>query len=503
MKDIKTVKTEEPKLVRTLGLKESITITTGTVVGVGLFTVGANCVGIMGSGVIVCTLIAMLVCIIPALMYAEMGAALPYAGGTYEYAKRAINKPVANIAAWHYIIAVISACASESLAFSNYFSWIFKGLGFDIAIDNRIIAFILMLFFVVINFRGVKMSSRWQNGFVAFFWSASLIWMIRMVGEVDFANYLPDSLVAMPGFHDFVLVVTYLWWCFAGFETVVGMGGEIKYPQINVPRALKISPFLIFAVTALFQFFLIGVVPTELIGNLAEADAPYAEGLTMAGYVGFPLIFLCIAIAFGGDMSTMNPGVGAPSRYIFQMGKDHVLPGIFGKTHKKFKTPYVAITFVGIAAFLLILTNSIVVIAEISMVSLFWCYIIGFISFIFLRIREPELKRPFKLKLGIPGAVISVIIYGIMTWSLGLRYFLLSLIITGACLLFYVLFSRKHSLSSEELKKIREAEAAELEEDIPSEEEKKKMDKGYLIWKFAVGTVFILTLAVYVIAFVL
>ena len=109
-------------LNRELGMKEGISITTGTVVGVGLFTTGAQCVGIMGSGIILLTFISLLICILPAFMYAEMGAALPYAGGTYNYAKRAINVPVANIAAWHYLLALIAMCSTESLAFSNYFS---------------------------------------------------------------------------------------------------------------------------------------------------------------------------------------------------------------------------------------------------------------------------------------------------------------------------------------------------------------------------------------------
>lgn len=60
-------------LNRQLGMREGITITTGTVVGVGLFTTGAQCVGIMGAGVILLTFIGLLICILPALMYAEMG----------------------------------------------------------------------------------------------------------------------------------------------------------------------------------------------------------------------------------------------------------------------------------------------------------------------------------------------------------------------------------------------------------------------------------------------
>ena len=73
---------EEKKktLKRTFGMREAVTITVGTVVGVGLFTTGANVVGDLGPAVILATLVAMLISIYPSLLYAEMGAALPYAG---------------------------------------------------------------------------------------------------------------------------------------------------------------------------------------------------------------------------------------------------------------------------------------------------------------------------------------------------------------------------------------------------------------------------------------
>ena len=231
-------------LNRQLGMREGITITTGTVIGVGLFTTGANCVGIMGAGIILLTFIGLLICILPAFMYAEMGAALPYAGGTYNYAKRAISLPVANISAWHYLMALIACCSTESLAFSNYFSWIFKGMGMEVVVDNRIIAAILMFIFVFINYRGVKVSGRWQNAFVFFFWSVSAVWMLTMIHNIDFSNYLPETLTTFPGFKAWVEILTWIWWCYAGFETCVGMGGRDKissdqYPQSAVSVAIR------------------------------------------------------------------------------------------------------------------------------------------------------------------------------------------------------------------------------------------------------------------------
>ena len=116
------------------------------------------------------------------------------------------------------------------------------------------------------------------------------------------------------------------------------MGAETKYPQYTLPRALKVSVFLVFAVNALFQWFLVGLVPHEFYHILAVADAPYAEGLRAAGLVGFPIILLCIGIAFGGDLSTINPGIAAPARYIYTMAEDGSLPKFLCKVHPKYKT---------------------------------------------------------------------------------------------------------------------------------------------------------------------
>ena len=111
---------KENKLVRVLGLKESISMTIGTVVGVGLFTCGSAQIGLVGSWIIGFTFIALLISIWPCLIYGEMSAALPCAGGTYNYAKRGLNRVWANMAGWHYIISVVAIGAIREGADSIY-----------------------------------------------------------------------------------------------------------------------------------------------------------------------------------------------------------------------------------------------------------------------------------------------------------------------------------------------------------------------------------------------
>ena len=161
--------------MRALGLKESISMTIGTVVGVGLFTCGSSQIGYVGSGIIVITFLSLLISIWPCLIYGEMSAALPCAGGTYNYAKRGLNRVWANLAGWHYIISVVGIGAGETLAFSNYFKILFGELGINIeGVDSRIIAIVLVLFFLILNFWGIEMSGKAQTD--SFSSSGAVLW---------------------------------------------------------------------------------------------------------------------------------------------------------------------------------------------------------------------------------------------------------------------------------------------------------------------------------------
>ena len=89
-------------LKREIGLPECVTIIAGAVIGVGLFTVGSAQVGIWGSSIIFAAIISLVITIFPSALYGELASALPLAGGTYAYAKRAINYPVGIFVSWNY-----------------------------------------------------------------------------------------------------------------------------------------------------------------------------------------------------------------------------------------------------------------------------------------------------------------------------------------------------------------------------------------------------------------
>lgn len=486
------MKKRKNELVRALGLKEAISMTIGTVVGVGLFTCGSAQIGLVGSWIIGFTFIALLISIWPCLIYGEMSAALPCAGGTYNYAKRGLNRGWANLSGWHYIVSVVAIGAGETLAFANYFKILLEQIGIDITwLDSRVIAIILVGVFLILNFRGIEQSGKAQIAFMFFFWGCSIAWFLYMIPNIHVEYFGGIAMDSLPPFKEMMYIFGLVWWCYTGFETCVSMGAETKYPQYNLPRALKISVFLVFSLNALFQWFLVGLVPKEFYSILAVADAPYAEGLKAAGLIGMPIILLCIGIAFGGDLSTINPGIAAPARYIFTMAEDGALPKFLGKIHPKYKTPHVAIVLVGVINFILIATGSIDYIASVSLISLAICYMIGCLAYLGLKRRYSEMKRPYIAPMGKFGCYVTIILYCFMLMFADKMALITAGIISVLSIIFYYVFTRYHA---PELMSIEE-EIGIIQE--PSKEEKFKMDKEYKIWKYVTIIVTIIALGIY------
>ena len=130
-----------------------------------------------------------------------------------------------------------------------------------------------------------------------------------------------------------------------------------------------------------------------------------------AGILGLPLALLALGVAFGGDFSTLNASIAVPPRYLFTMARDGSLPAVFAKLHPKYRTPYVAVITLGVLTVALVATSTLDYIASLSLFADLFYYVIGMVACLGLRRKLPDLKRPFKVRGMVPGAVISIVIY--------------------------------------------------------------------------------------------
>ena len=279
-------KNEGGQLVRALGLKESISMTIGTVVGVGLFTCGSSQIGYVGSGIIVITFLSLLISIWPCLIYGEMSAALPCAGGTYNYAKRGLNRVWANLAGWHYIISVVGIGAGETLAFSNYFKILFGELGINIeGVDSRVIAIVLVLFFLILNFRGIEMSGKAQTGFIFFFWGCAVAWFLYMIPRIHLDYFGGIAMDSLPPFKEMMYIFGLVWWCYTGFETCIDVK-ETRLSAVYASESVKSIGIPCICSQRAIPVVSCRTGAHEFYHILAVADAPYAEEETPGGRTG-------------------------------------------------------------------------------------------------------------------------------------------------------------------------------------------------------------------------
>ena len=487
--------TNNPALRRCFGMREAVTITAGSVIGVGLFTVGSNIVGSMGSSVIFATLAALLISIYPALLYAEMGAALPYAGGTYQFASLGLGRAAGVLAGWNFIISLVAVTGGEALAFSYYFKTLFSAFGYTLPVSDVALALVVTLGFIVANVCGVKIAGRLQNGFMFFFWGVAVIWFLTMIPNISLPAFVQTpSFLPQSADMSFGAAVCMIWWCFAGFEACVAMGEEIKYPRINIPRALFLAPFVVFAVNALFQWFLIGITPVDKLAGLATAQAPYADAMAAAGILGFPLALLAAGIAFGGDFSTLNASTATTSRYLFTMARDGVMPAVFAKTSKRFQTPYVAVIALGILTLALIATDSLIYIASLSLFADLFYYVIGIVAAWALRRKCPGLERPYRAPWLMIGAPVSAVIYLYMMTQLDTNAFVTGIIWSVLGLVIYFVCRKTRGTAPVMPPSPEETGAAELP---ATESEKRAMDREYRLWQVIVGAAVVISLALY------
>lgn len=501
-----SVNVEYPVLKRCFRLRETITITVGTVIGVGLFTVGANVVGLLGPSVIFATLLAMVISIYPALLYAEMGSSLPYAGGTYQYASFGLGRPFGMLAGWNFIISMVSVASGEALAFSFYIRTLFEAFGIELPVSDTFVAGVAIAFFLLLALRGVEMTGRLQNGFMFFFWGVTAVWILTMIPALNLGNFTQSGAVPHLSLTGFLPCVALIWWCFAGFETCCAMGEEICHPQINLPRALFLAPFIVFSVTGLFQWVLVCIVPADSLSLLISADAPYAQGMRLAGILGFPLILLCLGIAFGGDFSTLNASVCAPARYLYTMARDGSLPKMFAYVNPKTQSPVTAVLALGLLMLLLVCTNSITYIASLSLFATLFYYILGILSAGALRRKRPDMVRPYRAPFAKAGVPLSIVIYLFMMTQLELTAVFSGIAWCALGLVIYFLCSRKNTgfdktVSSGNDFVVNRTDTSNPCYDLilepPTAMEKQRMDREFHIWRNIVCTSVLLVLALF------
>lgn len=379
---------------------------TGMILGAGIYTIIGKAVGIAGGSVWLSLVFAAIAAILAALSYAELSAMFPQVGGEYVYLRKAFPKLkwIANSGGLMMAFAGIATSSTVALAFAGYLQQF-------ISFSPIFIAFLLLLFFTIINIIGIKESS-WVNVLFTLIEVFGLILFIYFgVQSPNFGEAIlsSPSLATISG--SAIIIFAYF-----GFENMVNFVEETKNPEVTLPRAIFLS---IGIATVLYVLVALAAVSLLPASELAQSNAPLADAVRpvsekIAGVLG--------SIALFATANTVLISLITTSRILYGMARDHALPGFFAKLLVKRKTPWISAIFAFLIACALLPLNKVEVLASISSFVTMLAFMTVHTALVVLRFRDPKLKRPFRTPFAIGRVPILPVLGGILTITLLLQF---------------------------------------------------------------------------------
>jgi APA family basic amino acid/polyamine antiporter len=409
------MKQAEVGLVRRLGPFDTTMVVVGVVLGAGIFiTTGFMAKSAPSAGLILLVWVAGgLLTLAGALTYAELGAAMPEAGGQYVFLREAYGPLVGFLFGWITFLAYLSGViAYMSVALAEYASTFFpfmsgshilfaaemNVLGREVPLSvsmAQVSAIIIIGLLSVANFIGVVVGKTIQNVFTVTKIGTILVFVLLGLtmgkgSPVDFSiNPTGMSLGSLIMGSGVALITASV--AFDGWNCVTFLSGEIKNPKRDLPLALLAGTVLITILYVLMNYvYLRALSVTEMAGALKIAEDATASlyGTNAAGLISAAVV---ISI-FGG----LNGVILAGPRVYYAMAKDKLFFERAARVHTRFRTPGFAILLQAIWASLLTLTGTVEqLITFVMFVGVSFWVVTGTSVFI-LRRKYPELPRPYK-----------------------------------------------------------------------------------------------------------
>jgi amino acid transporter len=354
-----------------------------------------------GRGILILLFLPVLWCLPTAFMIGELSSALPQEGGYYAWVRRGLGNFWGFQEAWLSLAASIFDMAIYPTLFVFYLQRMAPWFG----VGNH--AIYAGLFVVVtcaaLNIAGIRVvgiTSLW----LFFLLSAPFALIVvlapfRMgaLGEAHAAAPAATGLGLLGG----VLVAM---WNYMGWDNASTIAQEVERPQRTYPKAM-IAAVVLVSLTYVLPFVMVYLagIPASMFGE----DGSWA---TAAGVLGGKILgfeWLRFLIVLGGMMSAFgmfNALVMSYSRLPLAMARDGMLPKVFAKLSAKTQAPWVAI-LVCAACWALCLRLGFKRLITLDIMLYGASLMLEFVTLVVLRIREPELKREFRVPGGLIGAI--------------------------------------------------------------------------------------------------
>ena len=436
----------------------------GAMIGAGIFVLTGIAAGIAGPGLLAAFALNGVLATLIALVYAELGSAMPEAGGGYIWARAGLGESQGFFSGWMSWFAAAVAGSLYALGFGAYFVALLVNIGIRIPPDSvffleKIIAILVIVTFLLINQLGSSVMGKaevWISGakviILAFFVFTGLLIMTGNPSQS--INNLSDFFPR--GFFSIFMAMGFTFIAFEGYEVICQTGEEIYDPKVNIPKSVILSVLIVIPIYLLVGLVSLGsfTPPTGGISTWEFLSENEELGLLFAAEQMIPGLGL-VVILFGGLLSTLsalNAAIYSSTRVAFALGRDGSLPNFLGKVSRKHHTPVFSIGVTGILILIIALTIPIDAVA--ASADLMFMILFGQVLLASVIIRRKVRKSREKLDYGyktplFPSIPITAGIALILIFVFTLFLHIEALVTTSLWLLLgaitYLSFAKKRS----------------------------------------------------------
>lgn len=410
---------EGPQLIRGVGLASATTLNMIDMIGVGPFiTIPAIISAMNGPQAMLGWIFGAVLVMCDGLVWAELGAAMPRSGGPYGFLKeiygpKRLGRMMSFLFIWQLTFSAPLSIASGCIGLSQYAGYIWPKLevasdlhfgfgllgSFDvkqIAPAAALVAVGACLTAVFLLYRKITVIGRLAE----FLWVGVIItvgWVV-FAGVTHFDSNLaftfpPDAFKLSPAFFtglgSAMLIAVYDYW---GYYNVCFFGGEVKEPGRTIPRAIIYSILAVSLIYIVMNISILGVMPWQKLAVSRKPIADFMEQL-YGRHAAIAASLLVIWTAFASVFSLLL----GYSRVPYAAALDGNYFRIFSRVHKKHRFPHVSLLVLGSVAVVFCFFKLVDVIAALVVIRIMVQFLAQTIGVIVLRIRKPDMDRPFRM----------------------------------------------------------------------------------------------------------
>ena len=458
-KSIAQIQKEAAKseLKRTLGPLNLMSLGIGAIIGAGIFVLtGQVASANAGPAIMLSFVVAGFACALAGLCYAELASTMPVSGSAYTYAYGTLGEVFAWIMGWLLVLEYGVAASTVAVGWSGYVVSIMndfglsaslfptisyaggegpqwatplvqlvqsaEGASFPMTGTFNLVAAVGIAAVCGLLVLGVSESANINNAIVVIKIIVLLTFIavgIQYINPDNWHPFIPEPTgqAGQFGVGGIFRGAAIIFFAYVGFEAVSTAAAEAKNPSKDVPigilGALFVCTLIYMAVAAVMT----GVVPYLELAS----PAPIAVAIDRMGleWANVPLAasptgqlnliaFLIKIGAITGLSSVMLVLCYGQTRVFYTMARDGLLPKSFAKVHPKFRTPWIGTIVLGILIAIAAAFLPISILGDLVSLGTATAFAIVCLSVIVLRVKHPEMERPFKVPGGIVTAVLGI-----------------------------------------------------------------------------------------------